>query len=157
MWLLIAKALPWLARVGPFFRLIRANAKIISFVLLMAIMAGLYLWVGHLNKTIDRLKADVQLCLLVNDDNLITISTLEGANKSLADAIRITDEVRDAAEERARQRAADASTQLNNTLTELEELRNANPTCAQLANIDLGAACPLVTERMRNAANDSQN
>jgi hypothetical protein len=155
MWLFIVKALPWVTRVAPFLGLIKTKAKIITSVLSVVAMVATYLWIGHLNNTIDRLEADATVFELVNQDNLATINSLEGANKSLADAIRITDEVRDAAEEKARQRAAQAASQLNNTLTELEDLRNANPTCDQLANMDLGSACPLVTDRMRDAADDS--
>ena len=151
MILWVLKLLPWLGRLSP---ILKGNWKAISFVLTAVAIASTYLWIGHLNKVIDELESQAVLYQQANKENVATIETLEGANKSLAEAVRITDEVRDAAEEKARERASQAASELSDTISELEDLRNANPTCEQLSDLDVGAACPLVVERMRRASDN---
>lgn len=152
MWLTL---LSWGGRALPFLKSPKVVASIIGVVAL-----GLLWWyVSHLQNSVEELKAEkVQLTLLytqtvsANETNQATIASLKAANESLAAAIVIREEERIAAAKAAAERAARAAIELDNTLDTLKELRNESPSCEELSNVDMGAVCPLVTERLRQHA-----
>ncbi len=141
---------------------LKSNSKMTGIVLSLVATLGMGIYIKMLQNDRDELEGRAILYISqldqaaeVNANNAGTITKLRLANKSLADAIRITDEVRNAAAAAAVIRAAEANARTANALDELEELRNANPTCEQVSNIDLGAACPLVVERLRRSADEA--
>lgn len=159
MLLWILKALPWLARLSPALALVKGNWKIVSSVLTLVTMVAIYLWIGHLNNQIDEAEGNLMLvqdqliaCQMANDDQMQAIVLLVDANDDLAELIRVSHADQRIAEFEARERASQAASELRTTLQDLEELRNANPSCAELSQIDIGAVCPLVVERLRGIA-----
>ena len=128
----------------------------------IAVVVGavlLYLYVSHLNGKIEDLtekKAQIAAfydqCQKTNVENQNDIRTITGANKALAAAIRVSEEERVAAVKEAVERAARAESQLDDTLDDLEEMRSETPDCEALSRVDMGAACPAVTERLREHA-----
>lgn len=151
--------LPWLARLSPALVLIKGNWKLISSVLTLATIVATYLWIGHLNNQIDEAEGNLMLvqdqlitCQMANDDQMQVITYLTDANDDLAALIRVSHADQRIAELEARERASQAASRLDITLTELEDLRNANPSCAELSKIDIGAACPAVVQRLRSIA-----
>lgn len=142
-------------RALPFLKTPKVAASIVG------VAAVLFLWwyVAHLQNKVDDLKTEkAQITLLysqaveANTTNQSTIAELKSANESLAAAIVIREEERIAAAAEAADRAARAEIELDNTLKTLKELRNESPSCEELSRIDMGAVCPLVTERLRQHA-----
>ena len=158
---LALKALPLLAKVTPFLGILKTKAKLIGVV--VSILS--VLWIVHLNNKIDRLHEDktvlegqVTECLEANETNLVTINELWSANEAFALSLEISEEERIEAVSAAAAREARSAIRLDNTLSEMEKIRNANPTCKQLSEIDMGSACPLVVERLRqHAAGSNQD
>lgn len=162
MFVIILRALPWLMKAAPLLGLLKSNAKVLGLVVSIAVPLGMGIYINMLKKDISELEgqgilyeSQLDQAAEVNLGNVDTIGKLRDANQSLADAVRVTDEVLTRATNEAILRTAHANQRTENALLELEELRNANPTCEQVANIDLGAACPLVTERLRKAADEA--
>ena len=81
-----------------------------------------------------------------------TNTTLRAANKSLAQAVIVSEDVRAAAYKKAREWELRAAIQLDDVKTKLKELENETPTCAEISRIDIGAACPLSVDLLRRAA-----
>ncbi|KKN76174.1 hypothetical protein LCGC14_0373850 [marine sediment metagenome] len=111
------------------------------------------------NNTIDRQEAVIASYVVIlqkaaeaNLTNQKTIDSLESANASFAEAMIVREEVRAAASVAAADRARRAQIRLDDTRTQLRDLENETPTCADISRIDIGAACPLSTELMRRAA-----
>jgi tRNA uridine 5-carbamoylmethylation protein Kti12 len=145
MWLTL---LSWGARAVPFLK----SPKIAASILAVAGAVALWLYVGHLQNKIDTQVGVIAVLEATNEANLRTVDELEAANKSLADAIRIREDERIAAAAAAAERQARAEIQLDQTLSKMEELRHETPDCEELSKIDMGAVCPLVTERLRQHA-----
>lgn len=146
-------------KAAPFFTLIKGKAKLIGGALTLLSVVGTYLWIGHLNNKIEALEDDVlvyqtraNIAAAVNVTNQDTITSLRAANESFATALVVREDERIKAIKEAAERDARANAQLDSTLTEMERLRNANPTCEQLSQVDMGAVCPLVVERLRQHA-----
>ncbi len=111
------------------------------------------------NNTIeDQEKTIAQYTIWINeatDANLTnqkTIDSLEAANADLAEAVIVSEEVRAAASVAALDRSRRAQIRLDDTRTQLRNLENETPTCAEISRIDIGAACPLSVELLRRAA-----
>lgn len=156
---LVLRFAPWLMKAAPLAGLIKGKAKLIGVVASAVFAIGTFLWIGHLNNKIDDLHADVisyqnraEAAEEANATNQGTITSLRAANESLATAMFISEEERAKAFAAAIERDARAAVRLDNTLSEMEGLRNANPTCKELSEIDMGAVCPLVVEQLRKHA-----
>jgi len=152
--------------LAPALGLIKGKRKIISLGASVLFALGTVWYISHLKGNIEELEqnaalrvSQVEQCQSVNDENVAAIAVLEGANASLVKAVQVTSEARSEAAAAARERNRLADARIANTISEMEKLRNANPSCDQLAKIDMGAVCPLVVDRMRDAANaaDSQD
>lgn len=124
-----------------------------AWIIVMAIM------LHFKNNTIDSQEIEIanytiwlQQSTEANRTNQKTITSLEEANVSLAESVMVSEEVRAAASVAAQDRARRAQIRLDDTRTELRNLENETPTCAQISRIDIGAACPLSVELMRDAA-----
>lgn len=155
---------PWLARLGPFVTLLKGNWKIVSFVLTAVSIVGTYLWIGHLNNKVDEAEGNLMLvqdqlitCQMANDDQMQVITYLTDANDDLAALIRVSHADQRIAELEARERASQAASELTETLQELEDLRNENPSCKELSAIDIGAVCPAVVRKLRDIAAEANS
>lgn len=153
MWMLALRFLPFLGKISPkHFKLIGIGIGVLA-------MALLWWRIEWLKGKVETLEAQATILTYerdaaqdANDSNQRTITSLKAANESLAQAVVVNTDVRDAAAEKARQRAIQAARDNAALSSELEDLRNANPSCEELASIDMGAVCPLVVERMRQHA-----
>lgn len=162
MILWILKLLPWLSRAKPVADFLMGKWKLIGIAIVLAAAAGLWLYIDHLRDELvdsERLRASlsemVTDCQDANASNIDTIGDLEWSVNNLRLAVSVSEEeARQLAEEAAR-REAEARARLSETLTELEELRNAEPSCAAIADMDIGAACPAAVERLREQARAS--
>jgi hypothetical protein len=150
---------PWLLKAAPVLEMIKGKSKIIGIVLAGITILGFYLYVNGLQNRVEELVAaevayvaQAQQCQATNDSNQSAILELRAANTSLAAAIEVSENKRWEAIQLANARMAKADAALDDTLNELERLRHANPTCEELSNIDMGVACPLVIERLREHA-----
>ena len=160
MWtMLLLKVGPWLLRVAPWLSRLKGKGSLIVGAVSVLSILGTVLYITVLNHKIDDLTVSGDLvsyqlsqCQSVNGSNSVTISELRTANEDLARALTVSDEERVAAIKEAAERDAQAASALNYSLIELERLRNANPTCEQLSKIDIGTACPLVIDRLREHA-----
>lgn len=151
--LFLLKFLPVLLKAVP---ILKKNWKI---VLPAAVTLILIVMVHVKNNTIDSQEIEIanyttwlQQSAEANLTNQKTITSLEEANVSLAESVIVSEEVRAAASVAAQDRARRAQIRLDDTRTELRNLENETPTCAQISRIDIGAACPLSVELMRDAA-----
>ena len=156
---LILKLAPWLMKAAPALGMVKGKAKLIGAIITLLSVLGTYWYIGALKNDISELEGTVILitdqlveCQDANNSMLYTISELRAANSSLAESIEVSAEVRAQAAREAYRRDQLAHAALLATKQELEDLRNANPTCYQLSQIDMGIACPAVVERLRNAA-----
>lgn len=156
---IILRIAPWLLKAAPLLSLVKSKAKIVVSVLTLVSLLGTYLYIGHLKNKIETLTANsavyqgqVLQCQEVNRENLVTIDVLTGANESFATALVVSAEERARAAKEAEEREARGAEQLDDTLTEMEGLRNASPTCKELSEIDMGAVCPLVVDSLRKHA-----
>ena len=142
----------------PFLALLRSPKILMSAAALVAV-GTLWWYVAHLKNNVEELRKERAYISLLyeqamgaNETNQTTIAELKAANESLAEAITIREEERIAAAADAAARAARAEMRLDDTLRTLEELRNESPSCEELSRVDMGAVCPLVTERLRQHA-----
>lgn len=156
---IILKLIPWIMRAAPLLGMMKGKAKLIGAVISVLSVLGTYLFINGLQNDISELEGQAILyvnqiteCQTVNAENWGTILELEAANSSLAESIEVTAEMREAAAREALDRDQRSLQTLLRTKQELEDLRNANPTCQQLSQIDMGIACPAIIERLRNAA-----
>ena len=156
---ILLRYLPWLAKTAPFFAFLKGRAKLIGLILSAASLLGIYLHTQSLQNKVELLETQSALysgqllqCQTTNASNQNAILELRSANTQLAAAIEISEDKRWAAIQEAIRRDKMADQAIRETLTELERLRNADPTCEELANIDMGVACPLVIERLRQHA-----
>lgn len=155
MWIALLTKLPYLAKVLPYLK----SWKVVLGIVLVVALGANWLYISHLHSEVDDLtEAKAMLtrtldeCIRANGKNMTTIGELRDANEALAQSVVSSEEERIAAIRAAAERERRAALQLDNTLDEIERLRNANPTCDQLSKIDIGAACPAVVDRLREHA-----
>lgn len=158
MWILALKFLPWLTKAAPLFGLIKGKAKLIVPILSLVCLLGTWAYINGLKNdlserdgTIILMQSDIDERAEVNVNNVDTITKLRAANWDLARAAEVSEETRAAAADKARERDRNARLTLTRTARELQELRDANPTCDQISKIDVGAACPLIIQRLRDS------
>jgi len=164
MWLILLRTLPWLGRLAPVAGIVKGNSKLIGIGLSVITMLATWWYINSLQSKVQKLEASAVViesqlsdAQSANESNLSTIRSLEDANASLADAIEVTaDDIARSISESAR-KELEAKLRLDDTIYSLEALRNANPTCEQLANIDMSSACPAVVGRMRQHAASANN
>lgn len=148
-------ALSWAPKVLPFLKSVKGVASIVF----LAAAVALYLYVGHLqNKVEDLTDSQTNLTRYLAEATEINQSMqdangeLAAANEALARSVEISEEERIRAVQDAADRELEARLALDNTLDELEDLRNETPSCAELSKIDMGAVCPAVVDRLREHA-----
>jgi len=156
---IILKIAPWLMRAAPLLGLIKGKAKLIMGVISILSMLGGFWYVKSLQNTVSELEGNailyvdqIEECQNANSNNVGKILELQFINSSLAMAVEVSSEVREAAADKAWWRERDANREILRTGIELEVLRDANPTCKQLSKIDMAVACPLVVKRLREQA-----
>jgi len=159
MFALILKLAPWLMKAAPLLGMAKGKAKLIGSILTVLSVLGTYWYINALQNDVSELEGQAILyveqileCQAANSSMVDSILELRDANSSLAESIEVTAEAREQAAREAYRRDQLAHAALLVTKQELEDLRNANPTCQQLSQIDMGIACPAVIERLRNAA-----
>ncbi len=120
---------------------------------------GVFGYVKVLKNNVSELEGQVILyedqldrAVSANEGNLDTIETLTSANESLSKAIKVAEDVRVEAILAAAARELKARLTLDDTLQTLEELQNESPSCNEIMQIDIGAACPLSFEFLRKRA-----
>ena len=155
--LFLLRFLPLILKVSPKLLPFLKNhwAIVLQFVILIVMSTMILIK----NNTIDSLELDKvmytswqQEATAANLTNQMTIASLRHANKSLAQAVVVSEEVRAASYKKAREWELRAAIQLDDVKTKLKELENETPTCAEISRIDIGAACPLSVELLRRAA-----
>ena len=159
----ILRLAPWLMKAGPFIGILKGNAKLVVSVISILSVFGTYWYITHLQNDISELEgqailyvSQIQQCQTANNENMTAIRALQAANTSLIDKVAVSDEVRENAAREAAERDRAAAAALRNTTRELEELRNANPSCSDLSSIDMGVVCTLVVDRLREKALGNQ-
>jgi hypothetical protein len=152
MWL---TALSFGARALPFLK----SPKVIAGGVLLAAAIGLWFYVGALKSENTQLAEDrnmymtwYQIAAEKNATNQEAIRLLIVANEDLARSVIVSEAERMKAVKDAADRELEARLALDDTLDVLEDLRNETPSCAELSKIDIGAMCPLATERLRQHA-----
>ncbi len=155
MWLL-ARVLPFLGKFGGY---VRGNFKVIGVAVLVAVLAGGWLYIDLLQSDLAREKADKRLfstwlneCQKINVRNQNTVRTLQLANASLATSVIVSEKVRAEAEVAAIERDRRAQMDLDDTLETLQELQNESLSCNELMQVDLGAVCPITDQFLRKLA-----
>jgi len=161
MFAIFLNIVPWVLKAAPF---LKGRGKLIMAGIAVLSLLGGFWYVKNLQNNVSELEGNlilmegqVEQCQSVNGENQSVITRLRGINFSLARAAEVGEDVRRAAALAATQRDREASRQMLRTVRELEELRDANPTCDQLSKIDMGAACPLVVERLRQSAAEADS
>lgn len=156
---IILKIAPWLMRAAPLLSVVKGKAKLIMGVISILSMLGGYWYVKNLQNTVSELEgsailyvSQIEECQAANAGNQARILELTAINSSLAKAVEVSDDVRREAMNRAWWRERDANRELLRTGMELEVLRDANPSCKQLSEIDMGAYCPAIVQRLREQA-----
>jgi hypothetical protein len=155
MWIWLITKIPFLLQIAPAFKFLGGKMSLI----VGAVAAGLTLWIWWQGHRIDNLKgdlsvakSDLRVCQDANESNQGAIGKLQDANKALSGALTASDErVREIAENLSR-READTANRLSGALRELEDLKHENPSCEELAAVDIGAVCPAVVDRLREHA-----
>jgi len=138
------------------------NWKLVLAGLAVAAVMGNFWYIDSLQDSLAAQKARTQKiagfwdeCSRSNAINQESIGLLRRANKDLAKAVVVTESTLMDSLQEAQEREMRATTRLGDILETLEELQNENPTCAEISRIDLGAVCPLSTERLREHARTS--
>ena len=152
VWLM---ALSWGSKLLPFLKI----RKLWYGLAILAAVLGAYFYVTGLQGKIVELRDEkrmymewYQIAADANATNIEAVGLLKGANEALAKSVMASEEETIAAIEEAAARELRARLQLDETLDELEELRNESPECEAISKIDLGIACPLSVERLRQHA-----
>ncbi len=151
--LFLLKFLPLIMKAVPF---LKGNWKAVLPILgVLVLMTTIH----FKNNTIESLEVDkimytrwIADAAAANTTLENTNTTLRAANKSLAQAVIVSEDVRAAAYKKAREWELRAAIQLDDVKTKLKELENETPTCAEISRIDIGAACPLSVDLLRRAA-----
>lgn len=135
------------------------SPKVVASIAGLAGAALLWWYVGNLKDNLQEardqsalFKSWYQIAADKNADLAADMRTCSAANAALAESVRVSEEERIAAVAEAVARAARAEMQLDDTLDTLEEARNETPDCQELSEIDMGAVCPAVVERLREHA-----
>lgn len=159
MFLFLLKYLPWLARFAPAVQFVKGNVRLI-FVAILVIAALLVGWrISHLkgdlrdaNDQVATLSSQLEEARSANASNQTTISEMESAILDLRRAVEISREesLRLEADAAAKERANQE--ELARTITELQALRNEEPSCEAISKLDIGAACPAAVQRLREQA-----
>ena len=152
--------LSWGSKLLPLFR----KPKVIGGLLLVAAVTANFWYIKSLQaenlELTERralLASFYDQCQTANVRNQNAVSLLKRANESLATAITVHEDEKIRAIQEAADREALAALRLDDTIDEMERLRNANPTCEQLSQVDMGAACPAIVGRLRQHANPSSD
>ena len=152
VWLM---ALSWGSKLLPFLKI----RKLWDGLAILAAVLGAYWYVTGLQGKIVDLKDEKRMYMEwyqkaadANATNIEAVGLLKGANEALAKSVIASEEERIAAIIESAERELKAKLALNDTLDTLEDLRNETPTCAEISKIDMGLACPLVTDRLREHA-----
>ena len=149
----------WIIGIGMRFLPFLKNWKVAAGAIVVASILANGWYINHLQNQRDQLTLDKAMvtqwyseCQDINVENQRTVAIVRGANESLAAAITIShDEVLKAAE-MAAERELQSKLALDDTLDEMRDLQNANPSCKKLSQIDIGAVCPLTVQRLREHA-----
>lgn len=156
MWLSFLRFLPFLGKAGS---ILKGNVRLIVGGLIAVIILGTGWYIDSLKDDIkesERLRSKLATMLVecqdANSTNLQAVRSLQTSVRQMVAAVSVSEEQARQAEAEAARREAEAEARLESTLTELEELRNAEPSCAAIANLDIGAACPAAVERLRERA-----
>jgi len=159
IWLTILKYVPFLSKATGFFS--SGKAKLIYGLLTLIGILGTGWYIDHLQNRIELMEKDKRTlsgylddCQKANVKYQLDFNTVSEANRQLAETLRVSDQDNLKALNDARRRAAESEERLANTTSELERLRNEEPTCAQIANLDIAAACPAAVERLREQASN---
>lgn len=142
-----------------------SQLKLAGITAVVVFTLGVGWYIDHIrneNQSLKRDRADLMIdlseCAAANDHNMATISRLIDATENLRRAVAVSDEDRLAAIERARRIEADSKKRLDSILSELDKLRNEEPSCADIKDFDVGVVCPAAVERLRmQAGADSQD
>lgn len=152
MWLSL---ISWGSRLLP---ILKSPKVLLSLSAVTVCLLG-YLYVGSLHGKIEELQKSKQLLTVYYDQcqksNVMhqrNSQALQSANIALANSVRVNEEERIKAVKEATERALRAEAKLSDTLESLEGMRNETPDCKALSQIDMGAVCPAVTERLRQHA-----
>jgi hypothetical protein len=118
-----------------------------------------YLYVVNLHGKVEELKESKATLAMYYDEcqkaNVMhqrNSQALQAANIALAESVRVSEEERIKAVREAVERALRAEVELNDTLESLEDMRNETPSCKKLSEVDMGAVCPAVVDRLRRSA-----
>jgi hypothetical protein len=147
-------------RVLPFLK--SWKGAMIGLIVAAVISTGWYVY--SLNGKITELKVDKALvtrwysdCHEINIKNQDEMLTLKGANESLSTAITISHDAMLRSAENAAEKELSSKLMLDDTLDQMKELQNANPSCKALSELDIGAVCPLSVERLRQHASGADD
>ena len=161
MFAIFMNVVPWVLKAAPF---LKGKGKLVMAGIVVLSLLGGFWYVKNLQNNVSELEGNLMLmedqveqCQIVNGENQSVITRLRGINFGLARAAEVSEDVRRAAALTAIQRDREASREMLRTVRELEELRDANPTCDQLSKIDMGTACPLIVERLRQSAAETNS
>ncbi len=157
--LFLLKLIPLIMKFGPIAKFIpffKGNWKIIVPVVGLGLLLFAFNARGNKIDKLELIRDDYIAFIAATEDmnrsNLETIASLKSANKSLAEVVVVSEEIRAASYAESLERERRAVAELNVNINKLQELENETPACAEFSRIDIGAICPLSVEQLRRAA-----